>query len=337
VLDGNVELATGSIITGAATAFGTDAAAQVAQIGKITGGGVTITGNAGTTAVEFAAFAAIASTNVTASNAITDLSTDVTNFLVAKGNVITLGSVTAAQNITVNGTLKVPSGAATFAPTGDIVVAAGGELNLVGSANLTVAGGKTLTLTGAAATGGAKLTGAGKVVAGKTEIVGDTGWQAVGTGTVEIKALTGTTASITASAPTAVLTAAGGTPAITQAAGSELTIAANTTVHLAGTASTAVGSITLTAADGSGGAKLSFAAISSKVLAGNETAGTALSGTPVKIGGKTLTLTTLTAANVKNGSTGNKVIEVGGAAGSIEANTDGETIVISSAVAGTVG
>jgi hypothetical protein len=188
VLDGNVELATGSIITGAATAFGTDAAAQVAQIGKITGGEVTITGTvatASTGAAELAAFAAIDSTNVIAtSSAITSLSS-VTDFVVAKGNVITLGSVTVAQNITVNGTLKVPSGAATFAPTGDIVVDAGGELNLAGSANLTVAVGKTLTLNGAASTGGGKLTGEGTLKVGKTTITGgsDNGWQAVGTGT----------------------------------------------------------------------------------------------------------------------------------------------------------
>jgi hypothetical protein len=101
--------------------------------------------------------------------------------------------------------------------------------------------GSSLVLTGgpatAADTAGTKLTGAGKIVAGNTEISGV--WQAVGadnTATVTIAASTTSgESSITASAATVVLTA-GESGTITQNAGASnnLTIAADTTVALGG-------------------------------------------------------------------------------------------------------
>jgi hypothetical protein len=175
----------------------------------------------------------------------------VENFEVAEGNTITLGNVTAAKGITVNGTLTVPTGASNFQPTENIIVNTGGELALATSAVLTLAPGKNLTLHGAILDG-AKLTGAGKVVAGATEIVGGDGWQAaVAEGTVVIAAgetggTTLKTATITGS--TSVLTAlnnSGTKPTITQNAVSNnnLTIATNTTINLGNITDGKLGSI----------------------------------------------------------------------------------------------
>jgi hypothetical protein len=114
-----------------------------------------------------------------------------------------------------------------------------------------------LVLTGATGENGAKLAGAGSVVAGGTTIVGGTnGWQAVddGTDTYTIEAN-----AITAAGAGGAFTAVTGAtqPSITVAAGATLNLAADTTIDLKGTAA-AVGSIVLKGA-ASNGAILAFA------------------------------------------------------------------------------
>ncbi|MDR1230960.1 MAG: hypothetical protein LBK61_06115 [Spirochaetaceae bacterium] len=160
-----------------------------------------------------------------------------------------LGSVTIPANMRVElySALTLNAGA-TLAVAGELVVH---HAATVGSLALTAGG-----------SGGAKITGTGKVKAGKTEIVGGAaGWQAVGdSGTVTIAVPLETTATITA-ADTAVLTAQGAGATITQLAGegNGLTIAANTEINLK-----TGGSLVLTGA-ASHGAKLVGAG---KVVAG---------------------------------------------------------------------
>jgi hypothetical protein len=131
---------------------------------------------------------------------------------------------------------------------------------------------------------GAKLSGAGKIVAAKTEITG--GWQALGTdntGTVTIAATDADESSLTASAGTVVLTAGAG-DTITQAAGEDnnLKIAVNTTIDLKGTiaAPTAIGVIKLAeSATADQGGKLTLSAATSIIKVCSETDGAALSAT----------------------------------------------------------
>jgi hypothetical protein len=140
-----------------------------------------------------------------------------------------------------------------------------------------------LALTGGATTGaaiGAKLTGAGKVIAGKTEIVGGTnGWQAFqssGTGLLTIAALTANTASITATGtPKPALQASTLTSVIepsiiqTYATGNNLNIGIDTIIAL-----DAMGSIVLAAgATAAGNGKIT-------ILAGGATAGITTDKTP---------------------------------------------------------
>jgi hypothetical protein len=169
--------------------------------------------------------------------------------LTAKGSQDASTLTPAAGKLTLGGeALELTSGALTVAE--DAELALGKKLTVAAGAELAVAGTVTagtdgLVLTGAADSGGAKLSGAGKVVAAKTEITGV--WQAVGaSGTVTITATDANASVITGD--TAVLTAgAGGTITQTAGASNNLTIAANTTIALGGTdASTPVGKISLT-------------------------------------------------------------------------------------------
>ncbi|MDR3357024.1 MAG: hypothetical protein LBO04_07555 [Spirochaetaceae bacterium] len=159
----------------------------------------------------------------------------------------------------------------------------------VSSIKITVPAGKTidndgtitlgedvsLVLTAGATDTGAKISGAGKIIAAKTEISGV--WQAVGaSGHVTIAATDDDASSITASAAAAVLTAGtGGT--ITQLAGTgnNLTIGTDTTIDLkntSGASPTVVGSIKLAEnATADAGGKLTFSAGTSIVRVGSET------------------------------------------------------------------
>jgi hypothetical protein len=152
-----------------------------------------------------------------------------------------VGTLTASNTLTIGG--------------GDLVPPAGFANTATDSASL--------VLTGATSTNGAKLDGLGKIVAGKTEIVGGevgtASWQAFGAGNVTI-----TADKITVSAETVALTAVDGAakPSITVAAGGNLTLAANTAIALKGDGS-AVGSIVLE--KGSAPAKITFAAAGAKI------------------------------------------------------------------------
>jgi hypothetical protein len=94
----------------------------------------------------------------------------------------------------------------------------------------------SLVLTGATGTDGAKLAGAGSLVAGGTTIVGGTALQAVGVGNVTIAAnsISGTSVLTDTEAGSANVT-------ITVAADSNLTIAANTTVDIGAKGSIVLG------------------------------------------------------------------------------------------------
>jgi hypothetical protein len=245
--------------------FGADKPTQIAQIKKISGGaGVVITAGIDTPA-DIAEFATIAETKVKVTSAATTFTVD---FTVAEGNDITLsgnvgavaavnvdGKLTLSGNNTTlaatgditigsNGKLDITGTASGLVPTGDIIVRAGGELALAGSAVLTLADNK-LELHGAAGNGGAKLTGAGSVVAGGTTITGGaTGgeWHSVGDGTtIEITADnitgTGTGATLTGAAndsATIAVAAVSGSAAILTVDLAVIDISAKGTVTLAG-------------------------------------------------------------------------------------------------------
>jgi hypothetical protein len=147
------------------------------------------------------------------------------------------------------GTLTVGTGATLHIGKG---VLAGLTAGTVGSGIANVDDNSaSLVLTGAAGTDGAKLAGAGSLVAGGATIVGGTALQAVGVGNVTIAAnsLSGTSVLTDTEANTANVT-------ITVAADSNLTIAASTTVDIGtkgsivlgykGDGNTTPGTITLT-------------------------------------------------------------------------------------------
>ena len=147
------------------------------------------------------------------------------------GNTLTLtGEAAPAENVTVSATGRV------IVPTsGSLTIAAGKTLDIAADGVVALTDTGSVVLKGAADTGGAKLTGAGKLTAGKTEIVGgDSGWQAVGaSGDITIASVSAVAASIEA-ASSGVFTAQGAGATITQATGSgnNLTIAANTEIAL---------------------------------------------------------------------------------------------------------
>jgi hypothetical protein len=191
----------------------------------------------------------------------------------------TKGFTLAATTLKVDGTVKLdktaaPTGNVTVGATGEIAVSgANGSLTIAKSATLDIAdkGKVTLTNTGSLvlagdSANGAKLTGAGKVIAGATEIVGGTnGWQAVGaSGNVTIAAgVTAAAKEATITANTSVLTGVtGGTGAtITQLAGegNKLTIATGTKIDVVN-----AGSIVLKAATSDGG-KMNLATTSAEI------------------------------------------------------------------------
>ncbi|MDR0684294.1 MAG: hypothetical protein LBF83_04115 [Spirochaetaceae bacterium] len=232
----------------------------------------------------------------------------------------------------------------------DIALAAGQSVIIPESAKIVVKAGKKITNAGtivledtaslvlatASETVVAKIEGAGKLVAGATTITGAWGATAQTTtaGTVTIlSAPEG--ATITADGTNATGLKAGGAGAvITQAAGDSnaLTIAANTTINLAGDGTTAAGGITLIS--GTNPAKLAFAATSSKVLAGAGAGGTAIGGlNSLVIGGKTIVNGGLVAGDYLN-ATG-KLVQLGGTTqGNFTASTTAsQDVVINSTVA----
>jgi hypothetical protein len=212
----------------------------------------------------------------------------------------TVGEATGVT-VTVAGELGIVGGAtlalkdsstpaaSSVGATGTITVAATGKLSVVVGNELAIASGGvvaledtgSLELNSAATTAGAgaKITGAGKVTAGKTEIVGGTGgWEAKISDNTTARAATiasvdADTASITGATDGVLV--AGANATITQLAGSgnELQIKAVTAIDLKGVLApnAVVGSIVLhESATPSAGGKVSFAAATSIIKVGNE-------------------------------------------------------------------
>jgi hypothetical protein len=144
-----------------------------------------------------------------------------------------ISSALATDNVTISADLTVPASLAPWTLGNKLTLAAGVTLTLTGDVDVDS---EALVLTAATSTGGAKLAGTGKVIAGVAEIVGGTaGWQAVGaSGTVSITADT-----IASSVAAAELTAQDATSAITVAAG---TLTVNGVITLA----TSKGKVVLT-------------------------------------------------------------------------------------------
>ncbi|GHU45071.1 hypothetical protein FACS1894190_17050 [Spirochaetia bacterium] len=235
----------------------------------------------------------------------------------------TAGNILAGTSLSIPATnvLELFGNTKVTVPAGfDLAIA--GTLRLNGNSSGVASLALTSAATVAGKAGGAKITGTGKLVAGKTEITG--GWQAVpsndNTQTVTIaSSTTAGQASITGSANsgTALLEAAAGA-SITQlaGAGNNLTIT-TVTIELGGTiaTSTTVGAINLTesAAAGEGG-KITLAAATSiiNVQAGATDAGIPLTGAqgafviyPTTTTGKitALTINSASGVNIVPGAT----------------------------------
>jgi hypothetical protein len=202
-------------------------------------------------------------------------------------------------------------------------VPAGGKLTLAGSTalnlgtyDITATNGSLVLTGGATGSTAAKITGTGKVKAGKTDIVGGTGgWEAIGTAgdgnIITIAALTADTALITAAGTNKPVLTAGAGASITQnkGASNNLTIAADTKINLAGDISSVaiVGTISLkesfTADEGS---KITLTAATSiiQVDSSTETAGTAITAAAGDFVLIAAAATTKITASALNGSTG---------------------------------
>ena len=225
--NGNVELSNSGALTLATASFGNTGTTTFSGAGGATFSNAATFGG---TAI-FSSTATFSNTadfngdvKVTDANAITLSANAVT---LAAGKSIKVGSdavLTAGASADV---VLTPGGAATLTPaankltlgaydltltSGTLTVAAGAELAL-DSKDLTVtAANATLALTGAASTGGAKLTGTGKVAFGYASISGSThGWQAVGADTSIAFSGATTAVAITGTGTSPKLVAAGET------------------------------------------------------------------------------------------------------------------------------
>jgi hypothetical protein len=120
-----------------------------------------------------------------------------TTLTAATAGTLTIGTSTLTV---ANGTLSVPTGATLVTGTtpAGLTVAAGSTLNVAGTVTVTTSG-AGLVLTGAASSGGAKLTGEGKVSFGNGSITGGASgaWQAVGATSIAFTTTAAATAAIT--------------------------------------------------------------------------------------------------------------------------------------------
>jgi hypothetical protein len=223
--------------------------------------------------------------------------------IVPKGNTLTLGNnVNLRGDVTVNGTLNI-SGSAH--PANNVIVNAEGMINVSGS-------GKSLTINNAELVinehgvvnlhdqgslvlaalpmPGAKIIGLGKVVAGKTEIIGGTGgWQVHGRGhstTIMAGAANGAPNATSISGGQFDAKGAGATIVQLAGSGNSLTIDAGTTIALNGTETSATGSIILTGAKSNPGAIIFAEKNTSVISTGNKAHANAFEDA-IKIGGKT--------------------------------------------------
>ena len=231
-------------------------------------------------------------------------------------------------------------GAGGWTLAGDIALTAGQSIVIPASTTVIVQAGNKITNGGTivlaptaslvlatpnAITGGAKIEGAGSLIAGATAITG--AWEAVGTTTAAstvtiLSAATG--ATITAATNATGLKAGAVGATITQAAGASenaLTIAAATAINLAGTTSAALGTILLTANTNPGNLSLTA---TSKILIGAGTGGSNASAiTTITIGGKSVTSSGFATADYKTvGSDPLNLVQIGGTtAGTLKAST----------------
>jgi hypothetical protein len=159
---------------------------------------------------------------------------------------IVLSKYTAAGGFELDDDIALTAGQSIILSQGKYTVKAGKKIENAGT--IILGADASLLLTGAAGEDGAKLTGAGKLVANKTEITGL--WQAVGTGAITITAAEGGTASTIAGSESLVVLTAGEGGVISQDSGpgNNLTIAGSTTVALG-----EVGSIILATASANSG------------------------------------------------------------------------------------
>jgi hypothetical protein len=275
-----------------------------------------------------------------------------------------------ASALTLTGLTLTPSGGFT---TKDFALANAFTVNTLTVTNrtLTVKQNSTLTITGTATldtttgslgslaltagttgTTAAKLTGPGKVIAGKTEIFGGAnGWEAVGTYATAADIITIAVTSTTASSITSTNAAndgkltAGTGASITQTAGSgnALTIAADTTIDLKGT-TTKVGSIVLKGdATAANGGKITFANATTSII---KTGNTAILAAEVITSGaaaaNTATGLDLATSTVKakgdaaSSGTAGKLVEISGDASSIVTFTASTDVTLNSETAVTI-
>jgi hypothetical protein len=180
----------------------------------------------------------------------------------------TVNHIAFPADATVTGVAAAASGGVTI---GSLTVPAEKTLTVPTSSALTVDVGGSLVLTGGDTATGAKLTSAGKLTAGSTEITGN--WQAIGTGSEITIAATGATAATISATDGGIFTAGTGAT-ITQLAGAdnELSIADHVTIALGGSG-TKVGEIVLTGDDTNPG-KLAISA-NAAITTGNPNSGVA--------------------------------------------------------------
>jgi hypothetical protein len=179
----------------------------------------------------------------------------------------------------------------------------------------------SLVLTGGA-DNGAILQGEGSVVAGDTEIVGDTaGWQAVGTGNITIRADTIT------GAPGVELTAKGANAVITVAAGGTLSLAASTTINLAGD-DTAAGKIVLKE-KGSGSAAGTISLPVDTLIKARDGAETGSATTAQLQTGLGGTVTAVSGKTTVDGGAGKLTQIIGAEGGSIVGKDSGDVTIAS--------
>jgi hypothetical protein len=229
-----------------------------ASAATLASAGVTIVLGSKAQVEKLGAIAKLAASVTVPTGALFNISAGITDFdgktvTFTKGNSyvisdvdIVLSGYTAAGGFELDDDIALTAGQSIILSHGKYTVKAGKKIENAGT--IILGADASLLLTGAAGEDGAKLTGAGKLVAALTEITGV--WQAVGTGAITITATEGGTASTIAGSESLVVLTAGAGGVISQDSGenNNLTIAGSTTVALG-----EVGSIILTTADTNGG------------------------------------------------------------------------------------
>jgi hypothetical protein len=253
------------------------------------------------------------------------------------------------KTLTINGTLEVNSaltisGDKTLSIAGELMVGPTGALTIEKEVTIPEYGILTLYEGGKFTT-----TATGKAVFGKTTFGGGGGvgtWTASAIGGSDSNSAVNSVSIVSFEEGAVVafnknarsddilgILIASGTPVITQAAGwnNAFVIWANTVIELSGTGDDKAGQITLESGKNPG--KLTFYSALSMVFAGNETAGSAVSGTNKTIGGKAIISNGLSSDDFKNAN--GKLFMLGGSnKGYITASkTAGQDVEINSTVA----